>query len=92
MKNTSVDESGKYLPIGTIVMIKDNLAMYMISGYMNDDGKGNISEYIGVPYPYGLISFNALCFFNHKDIENILYHGLKDKNYDFLNKILNSKK
>lgn len=92
MKNASVDKNEKYLPLGTVVTIKENLAMYMISGYVNEDEKGKMNDYIGVPYPYGMVSFNALYFFDHKDIETVVFTGMFDDKYEFLNKILKSKK
>jgi len=91
MKDISIEEPKMYLPIGSIVLLKNNFTMYMISGYVNKNENGKINDYMGVPYPYGLISFDSLYFFDHKDIEEVLYIGYKDKDYEFLNKILNSK-
>ena len=68
----------KYLPIGTIVFIKDDIVMHMIVGYLSKDKEGNLYDYISIPFPFGLIAVNTIFYFNHNDIEKIIFNGYKN--------------
>ena len=74
----------KYLPLGTIVTIKNNDFFYMIVGYTQKISD-NTYDYIVVKYPIGFVDFNTLAFFNHENIEEIIYLGSYN---DKMNKIL----
>ena len=72
----------KFLPIGTVVKLKDASKRLMIAGYCAFDNKRNTEkmwDYIACLYPEGLISPNRMCFFNHEQIDKIFYYGLKDE-------------
>lgn len=74
----------KYLPLGTITTIKDNGFFYMIVGYTQKTDK-IVYDYIAVKYPVGFTDLNTLVYFNHENIDKIIYLG----NYnDKMNKIL----
>ena len=74
----------KYLPLGTVVTIKNNDFFYMIVGYTQRISD-NTYDYIVVKYPIGFVDFNTLAFFNHENIEEIIYLGSYN---DKMNKIL----
>ena len=74
----------KYLPLGTIVTIKNNDFFYMIVWYTQKISD-NTYDYIVVKYPIGFVDFNTLAFFNHENIEEIIYLGSYN---DKMNKIL----
>ena len=74
----------KYLPLGTVVTIKNNDFFYMIVGYTQKISD-NTYDYIVVKYPIGFVDFNTLAFFNHENIEEIIYLGSYN---DKMNKIL----
>ena len=74
----------KYLPLGTVVTIKSNDFFYMIVGYTQKISD-NTYDYIVVKYPIGFVDFNTLAFFNHENIEEIIYLGSYN---DKINKIL----
>lgn len=74
----------KYLPLGTVVTIKNNNFFYMIVGYTQRISD-NTYDYIVVKYPIGFVDFNTLAFFNHENIEEIIYLGSYS---DKMNKIL----
>ena len=74
----------KYLPLGTVVTIKNNNFFYMIVGYTQKISD-NTYDYIVVKYPIGFVDFNTLAFFNHENIEEIIYLGSYN---DKMNKIL----
>lgn len=80
----------KYLPIGTLVLLKNDFVMYMIIGYLNKNENGEIKEYVLVPFPYGLMADKMVSYFNHSDIERILFIGYKNEKYNEFNLILNS--
>ena len=70
----------KYLPIGTVVMLKGATKRVMISGFcaINGDDKLNVYDYSGCMYPEGFLSSNQTCLFNHDQIEKIYHLGLSD--------------
>lgn len=69
----------KFLPIGTVVLIKDAKKRVMITGFcaeaQNDNSK-KMYDYCGVVYPEGVISMDQLCLFNHNQIAKIYHLGL----------------
>lgn len=67
----------KYLPIGTVCSIKGKNKKIMITGFYGVEFNGNfkINDYLGCVYPEGLLLPNSTCFFNHSDIEEILFMG-----------------
>ncbi len=74
----------KYLPLGTVITIKNNDFFYMIVGYTQKISDKTY-DYIVVKYPVGFVDFNTLTFFNHDNIEEIIYLGSYN---DKMNKIL----
>ena len=79
MKNTLE----KYLPIGTVCLLKDSQKRVMIigfCGYSNDkEEDGKVYDYIGCVYPEGFISSNINLLFNHEQIETIYSLGYFDE-------------
>lgn len=70
----------KYLPIGTVVMLKGGQKRAMITGFCSfeDDKKEKIYDYTGCLYPEGIISHKQILLFNHDQIEKIFHLGLVD--------------
>ena len=71
--------NNKYLPIGTVVMLKGGTKRAMITGFCcikTDDNK--MYDYTGCMYPEGYISKDQLLLFDHKQIEKIFHMGLSD--------------
>ena len=79
----------KYLPIGTVVMLKDGKKRCMITGFcMIPNGKEKMFDYSGVLYPEGLLSTKSILTFNHDQIEKIYHIGLIDEEEkNFKNKL-----
>lgn len=70
----------KLLPLGTIVYLKEATAKLMIVGRgaaFNDGDEQKISDYIAVVYPNGIDPEDAL-FFNHEDIDEVVFEGYSD--------------
>lgn len=70
----------KYLPIGTVVMLKGGSKRIMISGFCcvsdNDDSK--VYDYTGCLFPEGFLSSSKNLLFNHEQIDKVYYLGLQD--------------
>ena len=72
---------GKYLPIGTVVMLKGASKRLMITGFctMPADKKDEMYDYSGCLYPEGFLSSDQTALFNHDQIEKIYHVGLSDE-------------
>ena len=70
----------KYLPIGTVVMLKGGTKRVMISGFCAIDGENvkNMYDYSGCVYPEGFLTSTQTCLFNHEQIEKVYHMGLLD--------------
>ncbi len=70
----------KYLPIGTVVMLKGGTKRAMIIGFCSiaDGKKDKIYDYTGCLYPEGVISSDRTLLFDHSQIEKIYHLGLID--------------
>jgi hypothetical protein len=70
----------KFLPIGTVVMLKGGKKRAMITGFCSiaDDNKEKMYDYSGCIYPEGYLSSNQVCLFDHSQIEKVYYLGLID--------------
>ena len=82
----------KYLPLGTLVSLKNQLKEIMIIGYFSIEYNNTVKmyDYIGCVYPEGLLLKNSLISFNHSDIQNIISLGYKSDKYMILNNNLNN--
>lgn len=71
----------KYLPIGTVVMLKGGTKRAMIIGFCSiaDGKKDKIYDYTGCLYPEGIISSREMALFDHSQIDKIYYLGLQDQ-------------
>ncbi len=84
----------KYLPIGTVVLLKGGRKRAMITGFCSvaQENQEKIYDYSGCVYPEGYLSSNQVCLFDHDQIEKIFFLGFEDdeeKTFkDKLNKIV----
>lgn len=71
----------KYLPIGTVVMLKGGKKRVMICGYCMIDEKNQniVYDYDGCMFPEGVLNSNQALLFNHDQIEKIYFVGLEDQ-------------
>ena len=76
----NVNKLNKYLPIGSIVELKNNDKKFMITGYfsLECDDSIKIYDYVGCLYPEGVISSSQTLLFNHDQIEKVYHLGLVD--------------
>ena len=70
----------KFLPIGTVVMLKGGRKRVMITGFCSTDeaNKNKMWDYSGCLYPEGMLSSNQICLFDHIQIDDIYHLGLED--------------
>ena len=82
-------DTNKYLPIGTVVMLKNGKKKLMITGYTSIDieKKEQVFDYSGCLYPEGTIN-NSVFLFNNEDIKNIYFIGYNDAEGKKFQKIL----
>lgn len=88
----------KYLPIGTVVILKGGKKKVMITGFISvavEAGNEKVYDYSGCIYPEGFLSSDQVCLFNHEQIEQVFYLGFvneeekefKEKLRDFANTV-----
>lgn len=62
----------KYLPIGTVVLLKGGTKRLMIIGFCAKPvGEETEYDYTGCLYPEGIISTDNVALFNHEQIEQV---------------------
>ena len=70
----------KFLPIGTVVMLKGASKRLMITGFCTMDAKkqDTMFDYSGCLYPEGVVRSDQTALFNHDQIEKVFHKGLVD--------------
>jgi len=71
----------EYLPIGTVVTVKDIEKKVMIVG-ISQVRETDVLErwdYVAVLYPTGVYAENSFCFFDNDDITEIVFKGYDDE-------------
>jgi len=70
----------KFLPIGSVVVLKNGTKKLMIFGIIQSNAENAHEEYdyIGVPYPEGNMGQDYQYLFYHNDIEEVYFRGFED--------------
>lgn len=81
----------RYLPIGSVVKLKNNNKSIMITGYYSVEYTNDLEiyDYSGCAYPEGVMIKSSYCSFNQKDIKEVLFEGYKTEEYTKLTNGLN---
>lgn len=85
----------KYLPIGTVVLLKNAKKKIMITGFAvrGKESGTRIFDYNGCLYPEGVLASDKNLLFDHDQIEKIYYMGyISEEEREFkikFNKIAN---
>lgn len=83
----------EYLPIGTVVMLKNGKKPIMIYGRrqrrVNEQAE---YDYIACLYPEGNVNENYMFLFDHEDIEHIIFRGYSNADEEAFVKMLNETK
>lgn len=71
----------KYLPLGSVVLLKGAKKKLMVTGYASIDmnKKDKVYDYCGCLYPEGVITTEQTILFDHLDIEKIFCIGFSDE-------------
>ena len=71
----------KYLPVGTVVMLKGGSKRVMITGFCTTDveNPNMMYDYAGCLYPEGFLSSEQTALFNHDQIVQVYHVGLIDE-------------
>lgn len=71
----------KYLPIGSVVLLKGGKKRIMITGYASVDiqKKDMIYDYSACLFPMGILNTNQTILFNHDNIEKVFAIGYQDE-------------
>jgi hypothetical protein len=71
----------KYLPLGTVAMLKNGKHRVMIVGYcarIESDEDAPFYDYMGCMFPEGIFTTEQTLVFNHENINKIYYMGYVD--------------
>lgn len=91
----------RFLPIGTVLLLKGGKKEVMITSYcifptniQIKEGKAvkpdqKMYEYGGCIYPEGILDTSMSCAFNHSQIEKIVHMGYENEEYKKLSERLN---
>ena len=71
----------KYLPIGTVCILKNASKKVMITGYAvkGKESGDKVYDYVGCLYPEGVVNSNQNLLFDHVQIDKIFYMGYVDE-------------
>jgi hypothetical protein len=71
--------SDDWLPIGSVVHLKDGDRLIMVAGHMQAEARtGSYWDYLGYPYPEGRADAKKDYFFNRDFIDDICFVGYQD--------------
>jgi hypothetical protein len=70
----------RFLPIGTVVMLKGGKKRLMITGFcaVPETDLNKIFDYSGCLYPEGFLTSKQTALFNHEQIETVFAVGFSD--------------
>lgn len=81
------------LPIGSIILLRRARKPLMIIGYFANVNETEKKEYVGIPYPEGLVGMSVLRGFNHKDIRSVIQMGNQGNSFlEFKDMLLDNEK
>ena len=78
----------KYLPLGSIVLLKGEDKRFMITGFALKS-KNEIYDYSGCLYPEGIMFSDSTILFNHNEIEKVFHTGYVNDEWNDFNKKIN---
>lgn len=70
----------KYLPIGSVVLLKDAKKRVMVVGFAarGKETGDKMFDYMGCLYPEGVLSSDKNLLFDHEQIDKIFFLGYSD--------------
>ena len=73
----------KYLPIGTVCLLKEAKKRVMITGYAatGKETGDRVFDYMGCIYPEGIITTEKTLLFDHDKVDKLYYMGYMDDEF-----------
>lgn len=96
-----MEKEERFLPIGTVVLLKGGKRELMITSYCivpkgdvyDKNGKvdtaGKMFDYGACFYPEGMVTSDQLFAFNHEQIDRVCFKGYVTENQEEISKVLN---
>ena len=79
MENKEELEKSNYLPVGSIVLLKGATQNVIIIGFAPiEHGQAKVWNYLGAPYPIGVISSDKNLLFDNEQIDKVIAKGYSD--------------
>ena len=80
----------KYLPIGTVVLLKEATKSLMITGYCSStpEDQNTVYDYVAYLFPEGSLAGESVALFNHDQIGSIVHMGLDNDEFKNLDKLI----
>lgn len=69
------------LPIGSVVLLKNQVKRVMITGFLGKIEQGKVYDYMGCLFPEGVLSNDKSILFDKNDIDKIYYIGYVDNGF-----------
>lgn len=70
----------KLLPLGSVVLLEGGVMKLMVIGRLQiNKTDGQMFDYAGCAYPYGLAKNERVFLFNHEDINVICFKGFENE-------------
>jgi len=85
----------KFLPVGSVVLLKNGTHKVMVTGFCTTISVDNskVYDYIGCLFPEGMIALDKTLAFNHSDIKEIYFKGFyNEESEKFHAQIINFEK
>lgn len=75
-----MENNDKYLPIGSVVLLKGGTKKAMVTGFCSvaEEDTEKMYDYTGCVYPEGFLDFDQICLFDHNQIEKVYHVGYVD--------------
>ncbi len=85
-----LEKGEKFLPIGSIVVLKNATKRIMITGFasMSPETGDTVFDYSGCSYPEGFFNYNQVLVFNHDQIDKVYFKGYTDEESTEFHKVL----
>ena len=78
IKSMSISKGSSLLPIGSVLLVDFISQPLMVYGRkQRQSSNEEIWDYVACPYPQGHISEESNVFFNHLQIDEIIFKGLE---------------
>ncbi len=70
----------KYLPVGSVVLLKEATRPVIIIGYtVVEDGSNQVWDYLGCVYPIGVVGRDKNLLFQKEQIDKVIFTGYSDE-------------